>query len=534
MHFQSFLKLPLLLGVAATTAVYASTPASAPATAKITAPAVTAPAQTTPTGPVDTATLLKQIEELKKQVSHVAYKQRKAEEKLEATTQVEDAKIGVLQASQISPFPEGYIPVSGTNSAVSFAGSRVKIDAGYYGGNSADATAPGGLAYDATAIPLKGIDTAAGKSGRTEMTAQGSRMAINTLSQTKFGDVKAKVIGDFYGTGSSSHSSTSYAFRLREATVEMCSLLVGQTLTNFHDADEGPATLDNNGFTTSSRRTQLRWTQKIMDGLKLMVSAERGNTDYMGQDGKISNNGNGLTGSSGVGKSTIPDLTARLRWEGKLGFVSLRGIVRRLEVNVAKNDAVAGGFSTTAFSNKQTAWGIGSSFKLITTGKSNLYGQANIGDGIGSLITIETLPSAYLQVSTATAVNGTSTNSGRYAARFDTNRAMSGILGYEIWWNDAFRTNVAGSYAKVSNSPFSPVLNGTNQVNSSLKKALINAIYSVTKNIDIGAELIYGVRQTVSGFDNASNTTSGTGAKTYYAGGTGRSTQVMTSFIYKF
>ena len=536
MRFQSLWQMPLLLGVAATSFTYAAAPAAV-------APAAPVAVAAAPAGPVDTATLMKQIEDLKKQVSTIAYKQRKSDEKLDATTKVENAKIGVLQANQTSPFPKGYIAIPGSNSAIKIGG-RIKADAAYYPGNTVDAN---NLSFDATKIPIRGSDPQAGKSGGIAGTVAYSRIELNSLTQTKAGDVKGWLQTDFAGaqtsgTSTASTSTTSYGLRLRHATVEWNSLLVGQTTSNFLDADAGPNTLDNNGFSSTVRRVQLRWTQKLVDGLSLAVAAERPNTDYLAQDGSTSDN-------KGFGRSNLPDLTARLRYAGKQGFVSLRGIVRQLAVNVAAGETVpqltgtgsglvSSSTSTpasTRFANKQTGWGIGSSFKLITSGLSNLYGHVTTGDGINGFLAIESVPSAYLQMPST---NSTSdVLKARNASRFDTHTGSNGILGYEHWWTEQFRTNIAGSYTKLKNSTYAPVSTSATQVTSLMKKVLVNAIYSPIKQIDVGIEFMYGTRETIGGMVNIANTTAGQASNapgSYYAGGTGKATQVMTSFIYKF
>jgi hypothetical protein len=522
MRFQSLWQMPLLLGVAATSFTYAAAPAAvAPA-----APVAAASA------PVDTAALMKQIEDLKKQVSTIAYKQRKAEEKLDSTTKVENAKIGVLQANQVSAFPAGYIAIPGANSAIKIGG-RIKADGVYNAGNSGDTS---GGAMSARAIPIKGSDAKAGRSGHFNGTVQGSQIEINSLSRTSRGDVKAKIQVDFYGASATALSSTAasntqYGVRLRQAFAEWNNLLVGQTETNFQDTDLIAQALDNvGGLTTAQRRPQARWTQKVADGLKLSVSAERGNTDYMMQGLSSSDNAN-------YGKSPLPDLTARLRYEGKMGFVSLGGIYRRLQVSVAAGDSVPTFATTTSnatqttsnatslvnYSAKVSAWGINIAGKLITQGKSNLYSRITFGEGIGYLVEDAVNYAAYLQVPTSTA------NSTRYASRFDTAAVTNSVIGYAHWWTDKFRTNVGGSYTKIKNSPFIPVMAGAVQANARVKKALVNAIYSPVQNIDIGVELMYAVRETVSGTDTTNGTVYGT-----YNGGTGKATQIMTSFIYKF
>ena len=178
MRFQSLWQMPLLLGVAATSFTYAAAPAVAPA-----APVAAASA------PVDTATLMKQIEDLKKQVSTIAYKQRKADEKLDSTTKVENAKIGVLQANQVSAFPAGYIAIPGANSAIKIGG-RIKADAAYYPGNNGDVS---GGQMNVKALPIKASSAAGGKSGHFNGTLQASRLQFDSLTRTNKGDINALV-----------------------------------------------------------------------------------------------------------------------------------------------------------------------------------------------------------------------------------------------------------------------------------------------------------------------------------------------------
>jgi len=516
MRFQTLWQMPLLLGVAATSIAYSAGVAPA-GTATAAVPAgIAAPAPAV-AGPVDTATLMKQIEELKKQVAHVAYRQRKSEEKLESEIRVDDAKIGVLQANQVSAFPVGFIAVPGTNSAIKFGG-RLKVDGAYYPRSSGNG---GNIEFDATGLPIKNQEANAAKSGFVTGSVANSRLDFTSLTQTSRGDVNGWIQTDFDSSangaaGANGFTGASYVPRVRHAIVEWNSLTVGQTQTNFHDSD-GVTTLDNNGFENCVRRVQVKWTEKLGHGLTLSVAAENPNTDYLTQDGKTGSNKNN-------GKSGLPDLTARLRLDGEHGFVSLRGMVRRLEVNVQPTEKVGGDpaiTATTAFASKQTAWGLGTSFRLNTSGQSGFNGQVTVGDGINNFLAVENLPSAYLQIPGAAGAGV------RTQARFDTLAGVNAILGYEHWWTDEFRTNIAGSYTKIKNSPFAPVLTGSTQVNARLKKAVVNAIYSPVKQMDIGVELMYGVRETIAGMSD-------TTPNTFYAGGTGRSTQIMTSVTYKF
>ncbi len=535
MRLQTMWQIPLLLGVAIQTANTANAPAAsvvAPAKAAAPVVAVAAPAAapvapavtpaTKSAAPVDTATLLKQIDDLKNQVARIAKKQHEAEERHATTHKIEDAKLNILQARQTSQWPEGFFDVQGTNSAIKIGG-RVKVDGTYHGGQK---SGNAGDSMFVRTLPLKGADPRAGKSGHFNGTLQGSRIHLSTITRTAKGDVKGYIETDFGGTpngisytSATGTTSTQYGIRLRHAHVTWDQLLVGQTTTNFYDADSFHTFLDNLNVMTAPRIAQVRWSQKVVDDLTLHVSAEKPNTDYYDRTGALLDNAN-------AGKSPLPDFTARLRYEGKMGFVSLRGIVRSLQAKIGTGDIVGGTTATNVYSSRQTGWGLGLSGQLNTAKKSNIFGMINIGDGLGQIVDDATGQAAYLQYSASTE---TGAKQARYPKRFATTTVVNGVLGYEHWWTEKLRTTIMGTYTKIKNPAFAPILTGATQLNSTVKRAVANVIYSPVKNIDVGLEVYYGIRKTISGIDTVD------GANYYnHAGNEGKCTQVMTSFIYRF
>ena len=541
MRSQTMWQIPLLLGVALQTASTASAPA-APITApaKIVAPAVVVAPAVIPTAapvvkstapivksaaPIDTATLLKQIDDLKGQVARIAKKQREAEEKHETTHKIEDAKMNILQARQTSQWPEGFFDIQGTNSAIKIGG-RIKVDGSYSGGQK---SGNAGDSMFVRTLPLKGADQKAGKSGHFNGTLQGSRIHLSTITRTAKGDVKGYIETDFGGTpngpsytSATGSTSTQYGVRLRHAYVTWEELLVGQTTTNFYDADSFHTFLDNLNVITAPRIAQVRWSQKLVDGLSLHVSAEKPNTDYYDRSAALLDNAN-------AGKSPLPDFTARLRYEGKMGFVSLRGIVRSLQVQTGAGDTYASNTATNIipnFSSRQTGWGLGLSGQLNTAKKSNIFGMINVGDGLGQIVDDATGQAAYLQLTGST---DSTAMKARFPNRFATTTVVNTVLGYEHWWTEKLRTTIMGTYTKIKNPSFAPILTTSTQLNSTVKRAVANVIYSPVKNIDVGLEVYYGIRKTISGVDTLNGTT-------YYnhAGNEGKCTEVMTSFIYRF
>jgi hypothetical protein len=213
-------------------------------------------------------------------------------------------------------------------------------------------------------------------------------------------------------------------------------------------------------------------------------------------------------------------------------FTSTTSLLAR-DMSKATGDTVSTATSATAISttstssvnynSKVSAWGLNIAGKLITQGKSNLYSQITFGNGLGYLVEDATNYSAYLQLPTSSQT--TDSSKTRFTTRFNTAAVTNGIIGYAHWWTDEFRTNIGGSYTKIKNSSSMPVMSGSTQANARIKKALVNAIYSPVKNIDIGLELMYAVRETVSGTDTANGTTYAT-----YSGGTGNATQMADCF----
>jgi hypothetical protein len=469
-------------------------------------------------------------------------KMKETDKKVEALEKkVEDLSSQLIINSQQKPetiavanslFPNGYTVISGMNSAIRLSG-RIKADGSYYPGTY---TNQSGDSINTPTIPIQNIDPKAGRSGHFAATAQSSRLQIDTITKTASDELTGTLLVDFFGPNANSQISINtstagpgYGIQVRQAFLAYKGFTVGQLETNFFEPDSNPNILEYNGI-SFPRRPQIRYTYEFDKITEFSVSAEQSNTDYTGQDG-------GLYDNSQNGISGMPDLTTRLRFSGKLGTFAVSGVVRSLGVRVSANDSINstqgpnGGTLTTPtssvnFNSKQTGWGLGIGFKLLTAEVSNILGSINIGKGLGGYLSDAANQSAYLQVP----ISGQPTiYNDRFSARLDTNTVVNGTLGYEHWWTDTFRTVVFGSYTKIKNSPFTPVMSGTTQVNARIKKVYVNAIYSPIKNMDIGIEFVYGLRETIKGQE-----TFGSSTAYKYDGGTGKATQIMTSIIYNF
>ena len=415
-------------------------------------------------------TLQKQSEQTTRQVAVEAARQEVATSAVKRTD---------MQAANSKAWPTGYMSVPGTSSAIKIGGFA-RADVLYENGPQL------GDSINAAALPLKGINAAASKSGNSTIYARASRLNFASITDTSRGELKTFVEIDFFGA----NAGNTYTPRLRHAYGEYLGVLAGHTLTVFGDVDSLGTNIDINGINNGTmRQPQVRYTMIPTQDVKLMVALERPVTDYTARDGSLNNAGN-MFGSSGLnnaanvnggsaGTSAVPDLTAQLKWTGSAGHVALRGVARQLAVKYVTEGSST---PTTDFSKRATAWGLGIGGKLLTVGKSGVFAQVNGGDGIGRYIYD---------------LDGQAAFFDPVQRKFETQRAYNGIVGYEHYWQDNLRTNLMASYTRVHINQFTPVLTGTTRVTSQLKKIMGNIIYSPVNNMEVGLEVGYFKRETV-------------------------------------
>lgn len=438
----------------------------------------------------EVSALQQQITDLNKKVAAMELTQKQSEQftrqtAIEAARQEFSARTKCADSSVTSSnvWPKGYMSIPGTSSAIKIGGF-VRADAVYE--NSSQL----GDAINVAALPLKGVNAAASKSGNTTVYARASRLNFASVTDTTKGELKTFIEIDFFG----GNSGSTYSPRLRHAYGEYLGVLAGHTLTVFGDVDSLGTNVDINGINNGTiRQPQVRYTMNPMQDLKLMVALERPVTDYTSRDGVLNNAGNmfgssGLNNPSGVtgtnaGTSALPDLTAQLKMTGSAGHVALRGVLRQLAVKYVTDAGTAGGANAANdFSKKATAWGVGIGGRFVTVGKSGIFAQVNGGDGIGRYIYD---------------LDGQAAFFDPIQRKFETQRAYNGILGYEHYWQDNLRTNVMTSYTRVNVSSFTPSMTGTTRVSNQFKKVMANIIYSPVGNMDVGLEVGYFKRETV-------------------------------------
>jgi hypothetical protein len=314
-------------------------------------------------------------------------------------------------------------------------------------------TAPGDIFTNLIEQPSRGTDT----KGKTKMTAQTSRLGFETSTPTQYGTFNTKVEGDFYAYCGSECNRNR--LRLRHAYGEYAGFLVGQTWSTFMDLDNLPETVDFNGPIGSpfSRRLMVRYTYgDPKAGYKLTGALEDP------EDG-----------------ARVPNLVLRFDKSFDWGAINVRFLAHEKRVGTE--------------SKRGTGFGIGGSYKL--TGEDLLMAQWARVDGDYDM----------MYGSTGYAVD---TASGKIL--FDKNDGL--VLGWAHTFSDKLRSNVAlginRSKASAAYVTESPNFFGAEQAKR-LTQLHVGAIYSPIKNVELGAEYIYGQRKFFGVADGGSGSSDG-------------------------
>ncbi len=444
--------------------------------------AIAADPQVNTTLAKEIATLQQQITDMNKKIHGLEVSQTaSAEQAKQAVAAAAKMEAAAQTATPWAKGPDGYITISGSNTAIKIGG-RVRGEMMYDGGPNMGDVIIGG------AVPLKNLNSAAAQSGHTNASARSSRLNFATLTPTTKGDVKTLIEIDFFGGG----TGTSYNPKIRHAYGTLCDFLVGQTDSVFLDIDATGSTIDANTILGGPlRQMQIRYTKELMTGLKLMTALEKPNSDYIGSDGTLYTS-NDATGAKG--KSSLPDLTAQLRWTGSAGYIAARGMVRQIQYKNVTDPGTTGGQNTANdVSKKATGWGVGLSGKYLTVGKSGIIGQINAGQGIGRYIPEIAGEAVYYNTTTK---------------QFNVLSATNAIVGYEHYWTDEVRSNLLASYTRIS-PPASGVgftpLTGTTRITQKIKKVFFNILYNPVKNVEAGVEFAHIRRDTMDNKTGSGN-----------------------------
>ncbi len=318
-------------------------------------------------------------------------------------------------------------------------------------------------------IPPEGLTDPEAVKG-VQVSAQQTRINLEYREQTKIGEIRAFVEGDFYGDGDT--------LRLRHAFGQFRSILAGKTWSTFM-ANDQPEEVDIEGVNGQVllRNSQVRWTPQFGEGLNLKLALEDPQTEV----------------SNGEGQRGLFDLVASLEKLplGALGTWNYRvGAILR-DLRAIQTDSAGDDLGKT---QNTTGWGITTSGRQPLTWWAEddyLLWQLTYGEGIGHYIT---------DPGTVGGGDAVFDPEGKLRAL----PLFSGYVSYMhrwplTWgvlagWPGVLRSSFTLSWVDIRNFDWQ-----ADGAYNSTTRASVNLMYNPTKNIQGGVEYLWGERINTDG-----------------------------------
>lgn len=356
-----------------------------------------------------------------------------------------------------------------------------------------------------TFVPYAPINGSTQRKGQTYIHGRASRLGVESATPTAFGTLGVKIEGDFnnepranfdYGVSAAGKSketiltqqaTNSYGFRLRQAYGTLGGFLIGQTWSTFMDVDNSPETVDFNGpiGSTFIRQGVIRYTYTSPD-IGALTAALENPVSYVYDKG-------GFVQKSGHSK--LPDMVIRFDRAFEWGALSVRGVTQEIGINrdagkdANYKDSSGDPIQVGSLSLKNRGYGLGSTalYKL-RGGQDSLSLGVTYGNGIGRYFN-------YIEGAFLDEANN----------RLLLEKAAGVVVGYQYKQSDMLRANfVYGWQQNISNEYNKFALandlgSGQYGINKRLYQAHAGLIYTPVKNVDLGAEYIFGQRTTLKG-----------------------------------
>jgi hypothetical protein len=295
-----------------------------------------------------------------------------------------------------------------------------------------------------------------GKDGATTFSIRQSSLGFKSFIPTSLGEIKTDVSFDLFGTNGATQ------IHWLNAWAELGMFGAGQTYSNFMDIDVFPNTIDYWGPSgmVFVRNPQLRFTPWSKDGNTFAISIESPNSAL--DTGKITRVDPEL-GAGITGWNKLPDLVGSYRLDGDWGHAKVAGIVR--EVGYQNPLSITGNPSGT-----RTGYGLNLSGAFNVFGKDKLSWQVVSGKGIASYMNdggVDLAPNRTLQAETVT--------------------SLGWLVYYGHSWSDKWTSSIGYSEHRQDNTD--------GQLPTAFQRgsyASLNLLYSLTKNVTMGGEIIWG------------------------------------------
>jgi regulator of replication initiation timing len=299
-------------------------------------------------------------------------------------------------------------------------------------------------------------------SEETTFHIQQTRLGVESVTPTKYGNFKVRVEGDFFNSGD--------GFRIRHAYGEIGQLLVGQTWSNFGDLYSVPNTVDFEGPNSQmpGRNPMIRWAQPITEQWTWNIALEDADYNSPLVDDSAS------TDEIRRLSEQLPDLVTNLQYMADGKTFQLATVFTRLEGSA------------------------------IVEGEERNYNLDGIGinaSGSWKFTENDLLQYQYTWTEGASHYIADLLNSGARAnGIIDSNGQLqeidvyAGMLALQHWWNSDLSSTVSFGQVVVDNHP--------DQLDTAYHRTDYysgNLMWQVHPRITTGVELLYGQRIDLDG-----------------------------------
>lgn len=319
-------------------------------------------------------------------------------------------------------------------------------------------------------IPVEPSSRESDSYSNTNIHAKTSRFWFKTETDTDAGKVSSFIELDFILSGQGDERvSNSFSSRIRHAYLTWDyapeqSLLAGQAWSTFFNVGALPDLLDFVGpvGTVFERQPMIRWTtgpwQFALENQTTRVNLVDGGTRL--EDGQM-----------------MPDLVAR--YNGKTGDLSwsLAAIGRQLSFE-ERPDA-----STQGRSDEQFGYGLSLAGKW-NIGRDDLRFMASYGDALGRYMGLNSFNDGYVDLD----------------GNINTIDQIGGFIAYRHYWTDQWRSNLSLSASEADNPSLEDFASAATLAKA-YRSVHLNLNYLPTPKLQIGGELMYGLKELEDGRD---------------------------------
>jgi hypothetical protein len=321
-----------------------------------------------------------------------------------------------------------------------------------------------------------------GSDGQAAFSVKQTLLGVKGNLPTDNGDVFFRIELDLFGVGNNAGETT---FRLLHAYSEYGQVLAGLTNSLFMDGDIAPNSIDYWGPSgmIDVRNWQLRWTPVTGDSTFAVALEKPSDNIDVGELRTVPEFGGAKS------KQDVPDLTAHFRQKYGFGHVQLAGILRKIAVEgvVELSPGVE-----TPYEESDLGWGLDLTTTIKVLEKDVIRAGVAYGRGIASYVNdggMDAAPSlAPLPGNPPKIAPGTD---------LETVKLLGISAFYDRWWSDRWSSSVGYSSTQVDNT--------SGQGPDTFKKgqyALVNLLHYPTKNLMVGAELLWGKLENLNGASN--------------------------------